>query len=224
MPDGSRVILYCREDPLSRTEITVFPQSLSIRFTKKELQKILSAVRALDPFVDAEVTIFSPERFSDWCVHESARRGYLHEVTMDRLRYDVALALFSQVSNYKDSAKMITESENAIKYAEITALIEEEDFYSAYSMLEDFHYRDSDKLREYTILLFFSKSPYIKRYTRQKGAKPALRRRAPAALHGHCFRPFFLFSDSDSVEKSNSSGYNDRGRISPIDSEKRRNS
>ena len=86
MPDGSRVTLYCREDPLSRTEVTVFPQSLSIRFTKKELQKILSAVRALDPFVDAEVTIFSLERFSDWCVHESARRGNLHEVTMDRLR------------------------------------------------------------------------------------------------------------------------------------------
>ena len=87
MPDGSRVILYCREDPLSRTEVTVFPQSLSIRFTKKELQKILSVVKKVDPFVDAEVTIFSPERFSDWCVHESARRGYLHEVTMDRLRY-----------------------------------------------------------------------------------------------------------------------------------------
>ena len=85
--DAIRFILYCREDPLSRTEVTVFPQSLSIRFTKKELQIILSAVRALDPFVDAEVTIFSLERFSDWCVHESARRGNLHEVTMDRLRY-----------------------------------------------------------------------------------------------------------------------------------------
>ena len=87
MPDGSSVILKCHEEQWSRTKIYVFPQSLSIRFTKKELQKILAVVKKYDPFVDAEVTIFGLERFSDWCVHESAKRGFLHEVTLDRLRY-----------------------------------------------------------------------------------------------------------------------------------------
>ena len=87
MPDGSSVILKCHEEQWQRTKIYVFPQSLSIRFTKKELQKILTVVKEYDPFVDAEVTVFGLERFSDWCVHESARRGFLHEVTLDRLRY-----------------------------------------------------------------------------------------------------------------------------------------
>lgn len=87
MPDGSSVILKCHEEQWSRTQIYVFPQSLTIRFTKIELQKILDAVKKYDPFVDAEVTIFGLERFSDWCVHESAKNEYLHEVTLDRLKY-----------------------------------------------------------------------------------------------------------------------------------------
>ena len=87
MPDGSSVILKCHEEQWSRTWIYVIPQSLTIRFTKTELQKILAAVKKYDPFVDAEVTVFGLERFSDWCVHASAKNEYLHEVTMDRLRY-----------------------------------------------------------------------------------------------------------------------------------------
>ena len=87
MPDGSSVIMKGHEEPWTRTWIYVIPQSLTIRFTKIELQKILAAAKKYDPFVDAEVTIFGLERFSDWCVHESAKNEYLHEVTMDRLRY-----------------------------------------------------------------------------------------------------------------------------------------
>ena len=87
LPDGSTVILDCREDPWYGSKIYVFPQSLTIRYTKNELQKILASIEEHASLYDTEIIIFGLERFSDWCVHESAKRDYLHEVTMDRLRY-----------------------------------------------------------------------------------------------------------------------------------------
>ena len=87
MPDGSRVVLHCVEDQDYGARIFVFPQSLTIRYTKNELQTILYAIRFDDTFYKPEIVVFGLERFSDWCVHESAKREYLHEVTMDRMRY-----------------------------------------------------------------------------------------------------------------------------------------
>jgi hypothetical protein len=63
------------------------PQSLTMRYTKAEMQAILRAVKGTVSLFETEITVFGLERFSDWCVHESAKREYLHEVTMDRLRY-----------------------------------------------------------------------------------------------------------------------------------------
>ena len=58
-----------------------------MRFTKKEMQAVLKAIEKLVSLYSTEITVFSLERFSDWCVHESAKRDYLHEVTMNRLSY-----------------------------------------------------------------------------------------------------------------------------------------
>ena len=87
MQDGSSVILDFREHEYGGSEVYVLPQSLTMRYTKAEMQAILRAVKGTVSLFETEITVFGLERFSDWCVHESAKREYLHEVTMDRLRY-----------------------------------------------------------------------------------------------------------------------------------------
>ena len=86
MPGGSRVVLLCVEDQDYGNRIFIFPQSLTFRYTKNEMQTILNAIRFDDTLYKPEIVVFGLERFSDWCVHESAKREYLHEVTMDRMR------------------------------------------------------------------------------------------------------------------------------------------
>ncbi len=87
LKDGGRVLLDCCDYPAYGSRVCVFPQSLTMRFTKKEMQAVLKAVEKLVSLYSTEITVFSLERFSDWCVHESAKRDYLHEVTMNRLSY-----------------------------------------------------------------------------------------------------------------------------------------
>ncbi len=69
------------------TLLCVFPESVESTFKKKELKDIIDAVRSSFPGTANELTIFSVNRFSDWCVHYSKYDDYLHEVTLERLRY-----------------------------------------------------------------------------------------------------------------------------------------
>ncbi len=85
--DGNAAVLDYNEAQGCDPEIYVFPQTLTTRFTKAELQKIFKAVEEICEPPNLYLAVFSLERFSDWCVHESAKREYLHEVTMDRLRF-----------------------------------------------------------------------------------------------------------------------------------------
>ncbi len=69
------------------TLFCVFPESVKSTFKKKELKDIIEAVRISFPGTEKELTVFSVNRFSDWCVHYSKYDDYLHEVTLERLRY-----------------------------------------------------------------------------------------------------------------------------------------
>lgn len=85
--DGNAAVLDYYQKKGYAPEIYVFPQTLTTRFTKTELQKVLAVVKEISSPPNLYLAVFSLERFSDWCVHESAKREYLHEVTMDRLRF-----------------------------------------------------------------------------------------------------------------------------------------
>lgn len=85
--DGSMVILdyYFQTDDSSF--FLIFPHSLDMRYTKSEVERIYEAIRNYDELYNSHIAIFSLERFSDWCVHESAVNEWFHIVTMERLRY-----------------------------------------------------------------------------------------------------------------------------------------
>ena len=85
--DGNAAVLDYHEENGHYPEIYVFPRTLTTRITKAELKMILKAVEEICEPPNLYLAVFSMERFSDWCVHESAKREYLHEVTMDRLRF-----------------------------------------------------------------------------------------------------------------------------------------
>ncbi len=87
LKDGGRVLLDCCDYAVYGSRVCVLPQSLTMRFTKKEMQAVLKAVAKLVSLYSTEITVFSTERFSDWCVHEASALDYLHEVTMNRLSY-----------------------------------------------------------------------------------------------------------------------------------------
>lgn len=67
--------------------VFVFPHSLDTRYTKAEIEEIYDALTHNDYYYNTHITIFSIERFSDWCVHETVRNEWLHEVTLERLKY-----------------------------------------------------------------------------------------------------------------------------------------
>lgn len=85
--DGTAVPLdYCffgNFDPL----FCILPHTLDARCTKDVLEDIYKAVEHFVPLFDAQIVIFSLERFSDWCVHEAAIQDGLFEVTIERLKY-----------------------------------------------------------------------------------------------------------------------------------------
>ena len=77
---------YCifgNNDPL----FCILPHTLEARYTKDVLEEIYKAVEHFVPLFDAQIVIFSLERFSDWCVHEAAIQDGLFEVTIERLKY-----------------------------------------------------------------------------------------------------------------------------------------
>ena len=85
--DGSTVLLDLCISKNGSNLICVFPHRLEMRYTKEELQRILTAVDRYVSTFNTDIIIFSLERFSDWCVHQAAIRDELHEVTVERLRY-----------------------------------------------------------------------------------------------------------------------------------------
>lgn len=87
LKDGSQVILdYCvlkKEDAL----FCVFPHSLTMRYTKDEMERIYEAVQQYERLYNAHIVVFSLERFSDWCVHEASTNSQLYLVTIERMKY-----------------------------------------------------------------------------------------------------------------------------------------
>jgi len=85
--DGSKIILdYCvlkKEDAL----FCVFPHSLTMRYTKDEMERIYEAVQQYERLYNAHIAVFSLERFSDWCVHEASINSQLYLVTAERMKY-----------------------------------------------------------------------------------------------------------------------------------------
>lgn len=87
LKDGSQVMLdYCvlkKEDAL----FCVFPHSLTMRYTKDEMERIYEAVQQYERLYNAHIVVFSLERFSDWCVHEASMNSQLYLVTIERMKY-----------------------------------------------------------------------------------------------------------------------------------------
>ena len=57
------------------------------QFTKEDIQHIRAAVNRFDTLYGTDIVIFSPHRFSDWCVHEASRDELPHLVALEQLRY-----------------------------------------------------------------------------------------------------------------------------------------
>lgn len=84
---GKRVTLdrYVKTDDAAFCFI--FPHTLDAHYTKEEIRDLWAAVDRYDSRYNTHLTVFSPTRFSDWCVHEAARNKWFHPVTMERLRF-----------------------------------------------------------------------------------------------------------------------------------------
>ena len=85
--DGQEVVLDLCVQTDDAMYVFVFPHSLDTRYTKAEIKNIYDALRQNRYYYNTHIIIFSIERFSDWCVHEAARNIWLHEVTLERLKY-----------------------------------------------------------------------------------------------------------------------------------------
>ncbi|MCQ2566622.1 MAG: ATP-binding protein [Clostridia bacterium] len=85
--DGSMVIIdYC----VNGSDVDynyIFPHSLDMRYTKKEIGRINEALATVNRRYNAHTVIFSFTRFSDWCVHHAARSDWFHIVPIERLKY-----------------------------------------------------------------------------------------------------------------------------------------
>ena len=71
----------------SQTLIAILPDSLDKRYTKEDIHHIRAAVNRFDTLYGTDIVIFSPHRFSDWCVHEASKDELLHLVALERLRF-----------------------------------------------------------------------------------------------------------------------------------------
>ena len=85
--DGQEVLLDLFAQTDDATYVFLFPHTMDARYTKKEIGRIYVALHCSDYFYNTHITVFSIERFSDWCVHEAKRNLWLHEVALERLRY-----------------------------------------------------------------------------------------------------------------------------------------
>lgn len=85
--DGQEVVFDLCVQTDDAMYVFVFPHSLDTRYTKAEIKNIYDALRQNRYYYNTHIIIFSIERFSDWCVHEAARNIWLHEVTLERLKY-----------------------------------------------------------------------------------------------------------------------------------------
>ena len=72
---------------ISKTLIVILPDSPDKRYTKEDIGHIRAAVNRFDTLYGTDIVVFSPHRFSDWCVHEASKNELLHLVTMERLRF-----------------------------------------------------------------------------------------------------------------------------------------
>jgi AAA+ ATPase superfamily predicted ATPase len=85
--DGSSIVLDYTVTKIFGTLVCVFPHTLDQRFKKEDLQHIYAAARKFSGSSDVEIAVFSVERFSDWCVHESSLNYNLHLVSAMHLKY-----------------------------------------------------------------------------------------------------------------------------------------
>lgn len=85
--DGSEVILDYFVQTKEETLIFIYPHSVDMHYTKKEMKLLFDAIEIYDSLYYTHITVFSIERFSDWCVHQASVMEGLHEVTIERLKY-----------------------------------------------------------------------------------------------------------------------------------------
>lgn len=85
--DGSEVILDYFVQTKEETFIFIYPHSVDIHYTKKEMKRLLDAIEIYDSLYYTHINVFSIDRFSDWCVHQASVMEGLHEVTIERLKY-----------------------------------------------------------------------------------------------------------------------------------------
>lgn len=85
--NGRKAILYYCVQTDNEMFVFVLPKSPNDKFTKNEITDIYGALKMNDMYYNAHIIIFGINRFSDWCVHEAAKNPYLHEVSLERLKY-----------------------------------------------------------------------------------------------------------------------------------------
>lgn len=85
--DGSEVILDYFVETEEETFIFIYPHSVDMHYTKKEMERLFEAINTYDSLYYTHITVFSIDRFSDWCVHQASIMDGLHEVTIERLKY-----------------------------------------------------------------------------------------------------------------------------------------
>ena len=85
--DGQDVLLDLFVQTDDAAYVFLFPHATDMRYTKKEIKNLYTALEQSGCYYNTHITVFSIERFSDWCVHEAKRNPWLHEVALERLRY-----------------------------------------------------------------------------------------------------------------------------------------
>ena len=85
--EGQEVLVDLFVETDDATYVFLCPHTMDARYTKEEIEKVYYALESINAFNNTHIIIFSIERFSAWCVHEAKRNQWLHEVTLERLRY-----------------------------------------------------------------------------------------------------------------------------------------
>ena len=84
---GQEVLLDLCVQTDDAAYVFLFPHAMDARYTKAEITQLYDALRRENLYYNTHITIFSIERFSDWCVHESKTNPWLHEITMEHIKY-----------------------------------------------------------------------------------------------------------------------------------------
>jgi AAA+ ATPase superfamily predicted ATPase len=77
----------CKIDCDGTRVIVIFPHDMDKRYTKNDILRIYHIMRSQGPLYNQMLMIFSFNRFSDWCVHESGETSNLFFIPVDRLKY-----------------------------------------------------------------------------------------------------------------------------------------